>query len=293
MDDKLIKFLSIVENRGFSQASKVLRISQPALSVAIKKLEKELGTELLIRDGRTIRLTKAGKAVYASALQISTTVSNLHSKLDSLSQRRPSIAIGMVDSVAIDLCSSIAFDRLEESCNVNVVVDSSRVLYDMVNKRQIDTAFVINDNDEHPNLSKHDYCTEQMIAVCAPNLQYDTQKRLEVGWIDNLICYDKKSITYRLITNHLHGLNISFQDRLLSTSPSVLLEMTKRGKGVAILPERLSEPMIDSGELSCLRLDTGPLLVPRPIIRIEQRNVQHHAVLGEYLKSITSNQRGK
>src|SRR5215469_12926552 len=53
-------FVHIAEVRSFSKAAVQLRVAQPALSRQVKKLEDELGVELIERSGRQIALTEAG-----------------------------------------------------------------------------------------------------------------------------------------------------------------------------------------------------------------------------------------
>ena len=60
-------FLTIVEHGSFSRAAEALHVSQPSLSQQIKQLEERLQTRLLIRPGRTIRLTNAGEIFHGFA----------------------------------------------------------------------------------------------------------------------------------------------------------------------------------------------------------------------------------
>lgn len=57
-------FLVTAENLNFTQASKLLYISQPALSKQIIALENELGYPLFIRNKREVRLTAQGESLY-------------------------------------------------------------------------------------------------------------------------------------------------------------------------------------------------------------------------------------
>ncbi len=53
-------FLAVAETGNFSKAAETLHISQPAVSVQVKKLEEELGIPLLEHMGKTVHLTQAG-----------------------------------------------------------------------------------------------------------------------------------------------------------------------------------------------------------------------------------------
>lgn len=61
MDARELKyFVTLVEQRSFTKAAEHLHISQPSLSNAIKKLEKEIGLKLIDRDTRNFQLTREG-----------------------------------------------------------------------------------------------------------------------------------------------------------------------------------------------------------------------------------------
>jgi|SRR5665213_1538320 len=66
---RLRHFVAVVDHGGFTAASKAVFVSQPALSLAVKELERELGTPLFLRVGRGVRLTAAGAALLGPARQ--------------------------------------------------------------------------------------------------------------------------------------------------------------------------------------------------------------------------------
>ncbi|MGV3654732.1 MAG: LysR substrate-binding domain-containing protein [Noviherbaspirillum sp.] len=60
-------FVETVRHRSFTQAAAVLFVTQSTVSKMVRQLEEEVGQPLLIREGRTVRLTDVGQAVFARA----------------------------------------------------------------------------------------------------------------------------------------------------------------------------------------------------------------------------------
>src|SRR3954454_10146949 len=54
-------FVSVAHFKSFTRAATLLYISQPALTVQIRKLEEALGIRLLDRNSRTVEITRIGR----------------------------------------------------------------------------------------------------------------------------------------------------------------------------------------------------------------------------------------
>jgi DNA-binding transcriptional LysR family regulator len=67
---QLAAFCAVVERRSFSQAADQLGVTQPAVSLQIRSLEKRLGMQLLDRSGRRVEPTEAGSRLYRSAQRL-------------------------------------------------------------------------------------------------------------------------------------------------------------------------------------------------------------------------------
>jgi LysR family carnitine catabolism transcriptional activator len=68
--NRLRHFVAVVDHGGFTAAAHAVYVSQPALSLAVKELEAELGVALFTRTGRTVQLTPAGTALLEPARQV-------------------------------------------------------------------------------------------------------------------------------------------------------------------------------------------------------------------------------
>ena len=64
---QLAAFCAVVERKSFSQAAERLGVTQPAVSLQVRSLEKRLGRKLLDRSGRRVEPTEAGLALYRGA----------------------------------------------------------------------------------------------------------------------------------------------------------------------------------------------------------------------------------
>src|SRR5919198_5302815 len=67
---QLAAFCAVVERRSFSQAADQLGVTQPAVSLQIRSLEKRLGRQLLDRSGRRVEPTEAGMRFYRGAQRL-------------------------------------------------------------------------------------------------------------------------------------------------------------------------------------------------------------------------------
>ena len=67
---QLAAFCAVVEHRSFSRAAERLGVTQPAVSLQIRALEKRLGTRLLDRSGRRVEPTEAGLRLYRGAQRL-------------------------------------------------------------------------------------------------------------------------------------------------------------------------------------------------------------------------------
>ena len=64
---QLAAFCEVVDRKSFSQAAERLGVTQPAVSLQIRSLEKRLGTKLLDRSGRRVAPTESGQRLYRAA----------------------------------------------------------------------------------------------------------------------------------------------------------------------------------------------------------------------------------
>lgn len=82
MDVRALRyFVEVVNQQGFTRAAESLHVTQPTISKMVRSLEDELGGPLLLREGRQVRLTDAGKVVFARGQAVLAEVARLRQEV--------------------------------------------------------------------------------------------------------------------------------------------------------------------------------------------------------------------
>lgn len=138
-------FVSVVEAGSFSKAALRVYRTQPAVSIAIRRLEEEIGAPLFDRSQKTPTLTDAGQLVYDYALRmlaLRDRAQNAVSELRSLERGR--VRIGANESTSLYLLPQLILQYREKHPSVRVEIyrNVSEVLPREVLDRNVDFALL-------------------------------------------------------------------------------------------------------------------------------------------------------
>lgn len=272
MEDRLQKFAQLVDAGSFTKAAERLHISQPALSTAISKLERELHSTLLIRGTRSLKLTPSGEVAYAHAKEAAVRTGNLKLRIATTMSAKLNVRVGMIDSIADVLLSrgSILSD-LERHASVSLIVNNSRFLRSAIARDDIDLAFVVKQHGHPSTMAAESVGAEPLVLVCHASQAHAMQKFVKAGVLPSFISYNQGSTTLELVQQVLDSRHISHQTTLYSTSPEVIRKLVLAQKGVAVLPYLMVRDQLLSGELATVNLGISPI-IERPIEAIRHRD---------------------
>jgi len=106
MESKLLRsFLAVAEELHFGRAARRLGMSQPPLSVQIRRLEEEVGARLFDRDRRSVALTEAGRLLVGRAR-------HLLSEAERARAEVARVAAGQGGTLAIGYTPTATYDLL-------------------------------------------------------------------------------------------------------------------------------------------------------------------------------------
>jgi len=141
--DLLRTFVAIVDTGSFAGAADAVFRTPSAVSMQIKKLEDVLGKAVLVRDSRSVSLTREGEMLLEHARRALALNRQMMSRFMT-----PDIAgevrLGTPDDVAERFLPTMLRRFADSHCGVtvNVIVDSSGELIERVRQRKVDLALI-------------------------------------------------------------------------------------------------------------------------------------------------------
>ncbi len=194
MTFKTIEYVIAVHDaNSFSRAAQNLFISQPALSQAIAKAERELGVEFFARDTHAVRLTAAGELLVREGRELLRQRNELRTRISGLSAARNDvIRLGISPFYSKYYLPAVLpyFSRYFPSVRLEITEEISVVLEQQVIDGMLDLCFVPL-NPQNPRLNYEVVHVEEILlavpqnspisayATPSPNLPFIDLKYLE------------------------------------------------------------------------------------------------------------------
>lgn len=270
MEDRLVKFARIVEAGSFTRAAAQLHISQPALTTAVKKLERELQAELLIRGSKSLALTPAGTIAYETAKRLITESQNLETRVRETADQRTVLNLGMIDSLATLLFVEAAYlEQLERGARVSLTIDNSSRLIDQVSHNELDVALVAQPGRLQASLTAEVVAEEPLVMVVPAAKGELIAHEMQQGKLQHFLSYNQASRTHNIIAEHFLQSGITLQPMFYSTSPEIMLQLVLAGRGAAVLPFLLVEPYLKDGSLLPVKIGSSAV-IRRTIISLRR-----------------------
>ncbi len=244
--NRLRYFVAVVDHGGFTAASKAMFVSQPAISFAVKELERELGTRLFARVGRGAQLTAAGTALLGPARQ---------ALRDVETGRVAVAAVAGVMAGSLSVCSlpTLAADPLAElvgrfrSQYPGVRVDlaapeDSRELFDMIEDGTCELG--LTDALHVPKSFESIDCGNQTLVFIHPpgTASSGGHDGVSVVVIDDtpVVAAPEGTSTRRLLDEQLEALAISPKMAVVTAQREAIIPLVMAGAGTALVPEALA-----------------------------------------------------
>ncbi|MCE5286134.1 MAG: LysR family transcriptional regulator [Pelosinus sp.] len=234
-------FQMVSKMKSVTKAAELLNVSQPSVTVAIKKLEEELGVSLFDRNFKKLVLTREGQIFLKRTEKIlSAAQYALDEMRDCKAANKVDIKIGITPIVGAMIFPDIFEKFLAEypHCKVKFSEEGSLMVRELLQKGALDLGILITSNIA-PELEKIAIATEQIHVCFAANHPLHKVSAVpfrELSKYSFLLFKEDTYIRQMILDEcerHQFIPNIGFSSRQIET----ILGLVEKGVGISFLPE--------------------------------------------------------
>jgi len=235
-------FVVAAEALHFTRAAEALDVSQPTLSLQIRELERELGTPLFDRVGRTVRLTEAGAVFRHHAIRALREVEAGQGALADLrGVRRGVVRVGVTHSFSARLIPHAVARFRTDHPAVAVVVEKT-------SGRAVEQSLVAGTSNlgiayappEDPEVTAETLFDEEVVVVVAADHPLARQSSVDIAELGHhaLALITREFATRRLFDDRLREAAIQPEIAVEMNDIDSLLEVIRLGIGASVLSRR-------------------------------------------------------
>ena len=255
---QLEMFAAVVEEGTISQAAQRVCRTGPAVSIALKKLEDEMGTRLFERGERNShQLTAPGKLLYEHTRRILDLRREAETAVKQSSQD-DTLRIGTHESTSLYLLPSLIarLNKTHPASKAEVVCgNADRLLLALAN-RAIELA-LIGDAPVDSQLEGYLIKKDELVVIAQPS--HRLSQRLQISIADlrdeYLVVQGNKSRLRERIIQALSGARIPFNLSVENVRVETIKRMVINGLGIGFVPSMCVNEEVVNGKIVALKVD--------------------------------------
>ena len=250
-------FLSVANEKSFSRAAEKMLRTQPAISLAVQRLEAELEEKLIDRSAKELLLTDAGKVVLEFARRFENMEADMYNSLAELRDNSSGrLTIGANESTSLYLLNHIEqYRRQYPKVKVQVRRSLSSKIPAQLMDGDLELGLISFDPGDERIVSTVIY-TDRLVFVVSPNHRLASRQEVsitELGmetFIAHNVMSPYREIVVREFQRHRVPLNMDVEMPTVET----IRRLVQRNEGVAFLPKMCVEPELENGLLCEVRV---------------------------------------
>lgn len=238
--------LAVYEERSFTKAAKRLFISQPSLSVAIRNLERELGSPLFERYAAEIKPTEVGQAYIAAAQKMQLADKEFTQKLAEINGLQiGKLVVGGSNYISSDILPQIISQFRDKYPGVEITLTEANSVHlrEMLHTEEVDV--VIDNFEDNPELYERYPLIKEYIVLCVPGA-YEVNHLLDA---------------FQIKPESIYAGTITMED-----APAVDISAFKDERFI----------LLKSGNDMCeraMKIFEGSKIAPNAVFRVDQLNI--------------------
>jgi DNA-binding transcriptional LysR family regulator len=256
---QLEMFVAVVEEGSVRRAAERVFRTSPAISIALKKLEEEIGAPLINRSERNfLELTPSGQLLYDYATKILNLKREALAGLQVLSQCRiGTVRVGTNESTSLYLLPKLthAFQETHPELKIEAMGDNSDQVIKALKNGRLDVALVAFTSDE-PTLNRHLIMRDEIVLITNPNHRLVKRTLLDINDLANevLITDSSKSSLHEEVAHAFSDAGIPLNVQVANVTIEGIKRMVAEGIGVGFVPLMCVQEEVARSELVTIRV---------------------------------------
>lgn len=234
-------FLYLAETLNFTRAAALSQISQPALTKAIRRLEEELGGQLVYRGGKDTRLTELGRTIRGEFEKIVMSAMRARELADQVvNEDRTIITLGVAATLAPEPVSGFLDAFLRDMREVEVLIESinPELASELVLAGALDACFCIDVDAANPKLQAIDLFRERLLVATARDHRFATMAAVPLAELADESYLDRVNCDFRARPiEYFMDHDVVMHPQLRSDREDWIQHAVARGFGITMLPE--------------------------------------------------------
>jgi DNA-binding transcriptional LysR family regulator len=278
---QLEALVTIAQEHSFSRAAEHLARTQPAISIAIKKLEEEIGVPLLDRARKNVALTDAGEVMFEYAQKIISLRSEAVSSIKELRQlHRGKVTVGANESTSLYFLPNVILSYRQQYPQVKVEVHRtfSEQLPRLVKEHRVDFALLAYDPQDS-QLESFIVLQDELVLIMNPKHRLAKKQKVTVHDLggETFLAHNVKSPArekvIQFFRDHQVPLNISIELATIET----IKRFAELSLGVAFAPLMCVQEEIQSGKLVTVPVQGLKIKRTLRVVYLRDRVLSHAA----------------
>src|SRR5580692_1786270 len=237
-------FLAVASEKSFSRAAEKMLRTQPAISLAVQKLEADLQEKLIDRSGKELLLTDAGRIVYDYARRFENLASDLENSLSELRDNSAGrLIVGANESTSLYLLGHIErYRRLYPKVRVQVRRSLSSKIPSQLIDGDLELGVISYDPEDDRLLSRVIY-TDHLAFVVSPQHRLASREEVSINELgmETFVAHNVLSPYRAVVLKEFQRYKVPLNMDVEMPTVETIRKMVQRNEGVAFLPRMCVE----------------------------------------------------
>ena len=270
-------FTAVVQHGGFTKAAAKLNLSQPAISKSLGELERQLDLVLIERTGRVVRLTDAGRALYARASELFGVERAAEQELRELrGLKRGTLRIAASTTIATYMLPPYLgrFRTRHPRVRIQTTSANTRSVLRMLLESRVDVALV-EGPVSNQRVTVQPWKDDELILIAPPSHPLTQSARITVSMLaDEAFLVREPGSGTRTVTERAlaaHGVRLTNTMRVGGTE--AIKQAVAAGLGLAIVSRAAAADQLALGRVTELQIEEFTIRRTLAQIKLQGRAV--------------------